>query len=145
MTAPKCTQESISCITCTGSRQVRSVYNAASVFHSCNQSLPRNAPGLKGQEITLTIPGGKKITLSFYLPRRFGNLSGIILVLPSQSLARPGEHLTSECFRPLPRFFLRSRRPAPRPGQQLHRPHAHDCPPPSRNSANRKPPLCRDQ
>ena len=49
--------------------------------------------------------GGGKITFSFYLHKRFSNHSGIIHVLPSQSLSRPGEHLTSECFRPLLRFF----------------------------------------
>ena len=56
MIARKCTQESISCITCIGSRQVHFEYNAVGVFHSCNQRLARNALGLQGQ-ITLTILG----------------------------------------------------------------------------------------
>ena len=89
--------------------------------------------------------GGGKIKFSFYLHKRFSNHSGIIHVLPSQSLLRPGEHLTSECFRPLLRFFSQVVRSGAKTRAKLHRPHAHDCPPPSRDLANKRPPLSRDQ
>ena len=144
MTAPKCTQDSISCITCTGSRQVRSVYNAASVFHSCNQSLPRNAPRLQGQEITLTIPGGKNNVL--FLPAQTIRQSQRHHSCASKPITRAARGAPD--FRVLPaspQVLSQVAAPGAETRAQLHRQHAHDCPPPSRDSANRKPPLCRDQ
>lgn len=73
--------------------------------------------------------GIKQPRCLFYLPRQFSNHSGIIHVLPSQSLEPLGEHVTSECFRPLGSFsgglsfalrpelcYTRTRLPASFPG-----------------------------
>lgn len=86
----------------------------------------------------------RKNAFSFYLPRQFSNHSGILRVLPSQSLARPGEHVTSECFRSLI-GSLRWLSPGAKTAARLLLTCARDCPPPFPDSANRRPPLLRDQ
>lgn len=96
--------ESISCVPSTGSRQVHLRNKAASmpatnVQHKTpSDCKDRRLHGLSPKE---------KNAFSFYLPRQFSNHSSILHVLPSQSLARLGEHVTSECFRPLFGFSLR--------------------------------------
>lgn len=87
----------------------------------------------------------EKTAFSSYLPRQFGNHSGIIHVLPSQSRARPAWHVTSECFRPLVGFSLRWPSPGAKTAAPLLLLCARDCPPPFRDSTNWSTSVLRDQ